>query len=852
MTTHTFKTQTCTTLASKILHRVASSRLTLLVGLSCAIVCSLGSHSKATPRIFFPDGVYFQRFAASVSGAEAIWTNPAGLGVYKTPTALLMADYRDPSFAKDWGFASVASGFGYSYRKLKNFSAGRDYKEHIFAVGHGGNGGFSVGLSYRYVKEGAPLLNNRNTWNVGALYRTNPLWSLGATWSNLNKSKVGGIESAIEQVYGLAVRPMKSSRLTLNAEIALSRKQSIGDAVLRLGATGSPVSGIDLYGSWDENDAYEFGVRVNFERSFVGGQSRHSSSDNFRSATGYFGTVADKQESVAGRKRSLRIGVAGSIRENPLQTVFGRKKLAFFDYIASLYRAAKDESIGDVLLTVGTNSLSWAQTQEIKAAIDHIRAAGKEVNVYLGSASNRNYYLACAADKVIIPPASYVSLTGLRVELSFYAKTLAKIGVTMEAEKIGAYKTAPEQWMESEPSPENREMTNRWLGDLYEQLVVGISEARNFPTEKVQNIIDNGPYTSLEALDNGLVDILAYPDEISKKLKGLSSRSIGLRDYLRESESTDRWGTPPAIAIVVAEGEISASPSGGDPTLRANITPAGMRQGFAQALSNRNVKGLTLRVNSPGGSALASDLIYRQTQLAKQTRPLIVSMSGVAASGGYYISAAASSVFADPATITGSIGIFALKPDLSGLYHKLGINKVYIKKGRNSDFYSMARPFGEQERLKVRAGLRALYQRFTEIAGEERGLSSDSVDALGEGRVWTGREAKAIGLVDELGGLWESVRATAVEAGVEDYRVEIYPKRKTLFSFGGNPLFAPLRTLRRLISFLPGLGSESIRLNEATETTLNDLLSNSERFGSSGGVNDTDYLMRLPYDLSIE
>ncbi len=824
----------------------------IALALTCLVTASAPSLSLATPRIFFPEGVHFQRFAASVSGAEAIWTNPAGLGVYKTPTALLMADYREPSLAKDWGFATSTGGFGYSYRKLNNISGAQDYKEHIFAIGHGGNGGFSFGLSYRNVKEGPTLLNKRHTWNLGVLYRSSPSWSLGATWSNLNKGKIANIESAVEQVYGLAYRPFKDSRLTLNGEMSLSHKQNIGDAVFRLGASGSPTRGIILYGSWDENKSVELGVRVNFERSFVGGQSRHSSDNNFRSATGYFGTVADKQLSVTSKKRSLRVGVAGAIQENPLQTVFGRKKLAFFDYISSLYRAAADESIADVLLTVGPNNLSWAQTQEIKAAIEVIKSSGKKVYIYLSSASNRNYYLACSADKIIIPPASYVSLTGLRVELSFYAKALDKIGVTMEAEKIGAYKTATEQWMESEPSPENREMTNRWLGDLYDQLVDGIATARNFPTEKVETIIDAGPYTSPEALDIGLVDILAYPDEISKKLKGLTPSVIGLRDYLHEAEFSDTWGTQPAIAVVVAEGEISASPTGGDPTLRANITPAGMSRGFAQALSNPNVKGLTLRVNSPGGSALASDLIYRQSQLAKDARPLTVSMSGVAASGGYYISAASNSVFASPATITGSIGIFALKPDLSGLYHKIGVNKVYIKKGKNSDFYSLARPFGEQERKKVRSGLRALYQRFTEIAGKERGLSPDSVNSLGEGRVWTGREAKAVGLVDELGGLWESVNATALEAGIEDYRVEIYPRRKTLFSFGGNPLFAPLRALRRLISFIPGLGNESLKLDETTEAALNDLLSAAESGSGVGSGFDTKYLMRLPYDLSIE
>jgi len=172
---------------------------------------------------------------------------------------------------------------------------------------------------------------------------------------------------------------------------------------------------------------------------------------------------------------------------------------------------------------------------------------------------------------------------------------------------------------------------------------------------------------------------------------------------------------------------------------------------------------------------------------------------------------------------------------------------VYIKRGENSDFYSFARPFGEKERHKVRDGLRTFYRRFTEVAAEERGLSVDSVDALGEGQVWTGREAQANGLVDTLGGLWESVRATAEEAGLERYRIEIYPKRKTLFSFGGNPLLAPLRALRRLISFVPGL-----EIDESTEHAIGELLAATERTNTSGKTFDAEYLMRLPYDLAIQ
>ena len=809
----------------------------VFLGALAWVLVNPGAGLAASPRAPIPEGVYFHRFASSVYGPEAVWINPAVLALYDTPTALFMFDYRDPGFGDDRGLALASRSVGYSNRKLSNLSSGQDYSEHIFALAHGGKTGFSTGLSYRLASSGPGIYNNRHFWNFGLIYRDKPSWSLGAVFSNLNRGRINGQRSAMEQLYSLSVRPLLNASLTLSGELAVSTTQNFKQGVFRLGAEGEPIQGLKLYGSWREGDDFELGVRVNFTRSFVGGQSRHDNAADVRSATSYVGFITDRQRSITpAKQRELLVGLSGRIEENPTQPVFGRRRVAFADYILALYHAAVDESIGAVRLVVGPNSLSWGQTQEIKAALENLSGAGKLVRVYLHGPSNRNYYLACSADEILLAPAGFLGLTGLRAEQTFYAGTLEKIGISVDGERIGDYKAATESWMNRGPSQANQEMMNRILDNLYDQFVSEISRARSLTGEQTQELIDRGPYTSAEAKQAGLVDELIYPDQLERKtIPGISGK-VGLIDYISEKYIRDEWTARPVIALVVAEGDIGDSPPDGGSLVRGTISPQSMARAFRQVKSERRVKGVTMRINSPGGSALASDLIYRQTVKAREFGPLNVSMSGVAASGGYYISAAADKIFANPATITGSSGIFALKPDLSGLHEKIDLHKRFYSRGKNSGIFSLSGPFSDSERARLKSGLRAFYDRFLQVASGGRGLTPDSVDQLGQGRVWTGSEARGNGLVDSLGGLWQSISATADAAGLKEFEVKRYPKNKTLISFGSNPLLDPFRGL---ISLVFGTGRGILGGAPRSPATFLD-------------QPPSGYFMRLPFDLSVE
>lgn len=825
--------------------RISKTKLRVKAGLrSGAFLSALGllvmtssAGWTASPRAPIPEGVYFHRFAASVYGAEAVWTNPAALALYATPTTLFMFDYRDPGFGDDRGLTLSSKSMGYSYRKLSSLGFGQDYSEHIFALAQGGKTGISTGLSYRLASSGPGIYNNRHFWNVGIIYRDKPGWTLGAVFSNLNRGRINGERSAMEQLYSLSVRPLSDASLTLSGELAVATTENLKQGEFRLGAEGEPMQGLKLYGSWREGDNFELGVRLNFTQSFIGGQSRHDRSADVRSATSYIGFIADRQPSITPVKhRELLVGLAGRIEENPTQPIFGRRRIAFADYILALYRAAVDESIGAVRLNVGPNSLSWGQTQEIKAALENLRSAGKPVRVYLREPSNRNYYLACSADQILLAPVGYLGLTGLRVEQTFYAGTLEKIGISVDVERIGDYKTAPEALTNRGPSQANEDMMNRILDNLYDQFVSEIAQARSMTQGKTRELIDQGPLTSVEAEEAGLVDELIYPDQLERKTAPGISGKVGLVDYVSEKYVREEWAPRPVIALVVAEGDIGDSPADGGAMVRGSISPQSMGRAFKQVKSERRVRGVTLRVNSPGGSALASDLIYRQTIKAREFGPLTVSMSGVAASGGYYISAAADKIFANPATITGSIGIFALKPDLSGLHEKIGLNKRFYSRGKHSGIFSTSGPFSDSERARLKSGLRSFYDRFLQVASGGRGLTTDSVDQLGQGRVWTGAEAKRNGLVDTLGGLWQSISATAAAAGLKDFEIKRFPKKQTLISFGSNPLLDPFIGILSLV-----FGNGRGLLGGGAPSSVTFL--NQPPAG---------YYMRLPFDLSVE
>lgn len=779
-------------------------------------------------RLSQPDGIFYYQPAASVFGAEALWVNPAGLSAYKADGIQLISDYRDGDWFKNKGVLLYRQRKALAYRTLEQpFDS--TTKEWIVGLGLEMGASFEFGTSYRWISKGPSIYDGQKQWTIGLMRRPGGPLSWGIVIGNLNRHKIGGERTETELRYSLGYRPL-GDKLTLAADAILSTKTRFKNADFIYHAEVTPKSGIYLNGLVDSHRNFELGVRVNLLQNFVGAKSRFNRSGNDRGTTMYVGTTSLRQPSVIPESpRRLIVPLSSFGEENPAKPVFGRSAPSFVDLILTLYRASSDSRVQEVLIKADGLGLSFAQAQEVRQAIGQLRASGKRVVFFDGLPGNLSYYLASAADRVIIPPVCQVNLVGLRAELTFYTGTMEKLGVHADLVRIGDYKTAAEPYTRTAASEENKAQLNRLMDNLFDQLTQGIAEGRKISTDSVKRLIDAGPFTSKEAKDFGLVDELAYYAHFVKESKP-RLKNIDYSAYVRDTVATGSWQSAPILALVVADGEIVGKYSGGSPMdSDPRITVGTMARAFEQARGDRKVRGIVFRVDSPGGDALASDAISQSTLAAARKKPLVVSMGGVAASGGYYVAIPAKRLFADPATITGSIGIFGGKIDMSGLYQKIGLGKELFTRGKYAGWLSSSRPFTDDERAKYLHHLTAFYDQFIALAGKHRGLSADSVDKLGRGRVWTGQEALSNGLIDELGGLWESLEYLRQQEGITNYKVEVYPRRRPLFLLSSPKL---VRSLVRAV-----LGGES----------------GDDSVGELAGLStDARVMARLPYDVVIQ
>jgi protease-4 len=397
----------------------------------------------------------------------------------------------------------------------------------------------------------------------------------------------------------------------------------------------------------------------------------------------------------------------------------------------------------------------------------------------------REYYVATAADRIYTSPEDELDVKGLRAELTFVKGALDKLGVDMEFEHIGKYKDAPDMFTKTSSSPETREVIDGLLDQFYGDFVASVAEGRKKTLQEVRALIDNGPFVGPEALKGGLVDELAYEDQVFAKLKEklkLSDARINERDYATVPAPAGVDGTT-RIALLVGQGDIVRG-STNDGISGDMITATGMIKAIRQVRDDDSIKGVILRIDSPGGDGIASDDILHEAKLLSQKKPTVISMSDLAASGGYFIAMTGDPLIAYRATETGSIGVFFGKPNLRGLYDKIGVRKELMTRGRFADIDTDTAPLNDVQRAKLRSEIELFYRSFVEKVASARKRKYDDVDALAQGRVWTGAQAKQNGLVDELGGIDRAialVKQRAKIAATEKIKLVAYPPRRTLF-----------------------------------------------------------------------
>lgn len=459
------------------------------------------------------------------------------------------------------------------------------------------------------------------------------------------------------------------------------------------------------------------------------------------------------------------------------------------DILSSIKKAKENEDIKGIYLQANSLGTSYASLQEIRNALLDFKESGKFVIAYADSYTQGLYYLSSAADKVLLNPKGMIEWRGIASTPLFYKDLLQKIGVEMQIFKVGTYKSAVEPFTATEMSPANREQVTTFISSIWSQVTEGVSASRNIPVDSLKAYADRMLmfYPAEESVRCGLADTLVYRNDVRDYLKRLvdideddNLSLLGLGDMINVRKNVPKDKSGNIIAVYYASGEITDYP--GSATSEEGIVGSKVIRDLRKLKDNDDVKAVVLRVNSPGGSAFASEQIWYAVKELKTKKPVIVSMGDYAASGGYYISCGADTIVAEPTTLTGSIGIFGMVPNVKELTDKIGLSYDVVKTNKYADFGNIMRPFSEGEKALLQMMVAEGYDTFITRCAEGRHTTKEAIEKIAEGRVWTGEAAKELGLVDELGGIDKALDIAIAKARVGGYTIVSYPEKKDVLS----------------------------------------------------------------------
>lgn len=450
------------------------------------------------------------------------------------------------------------------------------------------------------------------------------------------------------------------------------------------------------------------------------------------------------------------------------------------DVIRAIEYAKTDDDIKGISILNNTSNLGIAQTKALRDALEDYKKSGKFVYSYADMYSQKDYYLNSVANTIYINPIGDFDFKGLSTEIMFFKDFQEKSGLKMEVIRHGKYKSAVEPFLENQMSEANKEQTMALLNSVWNSVVTEIAKSRNIPVARLNEIATGLlARTPQMALNEKLVDKVAYEDvyhaDIKKALKVDANddyNKVSIEEYADKIATTTKdYSTKDKIAIIYAQGEIMAGE--GDVTY---IGEGSMRRSLQEARKDKNVKAIVLRIDSPGGSALTSELIWREIELTKKVKPVVVSMGNLAASGGYYIACNANKIYAESNTITGSIGVFGMLPNFTQAFNKLGINTEQVKTHERANNYSPFVPLDDNTRAFAQESVEKIYSTFVNRVAAGRKMTFAQVDAIGQGRVWSGQDALRIGLVDKIGGMDDALKEAAALAKIKEYRTQDFPE----------------------------------------------------------------------------
>lgn len=636
---------------------------------------------------------------------------------------------------------------------------------------------FRMGFVYRHwFSDGNESLDGTNSVDVGLLMRPFGWMSLGLNVRDLNSPRIGGVTHP--RIYDVAFGFQPGTdRLTIEIGADLAEDGSeIGiNSRLRFTAIrGWEIVGTTRLVTDDAGSPLQVevgaGMAFHFGKAGIDGGAFFSGEDlsdiGFTVGARLSGSTYGPLWRRTGKTLLLELGRVG---EEPRPSLSGGGG-TFTHLVAYLDRVRRDDTISGLLIRDKGAGYGWAQAEELRAIFKQFIDDGKKVIVYMDQGGLSQLFMYSVADKIILNPAGGLRITGLRSTITYYREVLDRLQVSIQWVRFGKYKSYPESFERKGPSDAALEVKNSILDTMYGHLVDGVAAGRGKSAEVIRKTIDEGPFIAEEALAAGLVDKLAFWDEVTEYLKTIPDEVGPIRvtkSAWPGRTAPQAWGSRPAIAIVPVEGSIVDGGSSRMPLLGTkNVGDTTIIKAVQAAAGNRNVKAIVLRINTPGGSSVASDHMHRAIFKAAKGKPIIASMGNVAASGGYYIAMGAREVMASDTTVTGSIGIFTGKPAFGRLFRLLGLGRTTLKRGKNADLMALDEPWTPEQLALMEQKVEHFYELFLKRVAEGRKITRDEAHAVAQGRVWMGSQALANKLTDSRGGVLDAIRRGKVLAGL--------------------------------------------------------------------------------------
>ncbi|BEH00572.1 signal peptide peptidase SppA [Bacteroides sedimenti] len=554
-----------------------------------------------------------------------------------------------------------------------------------------------------------------------------------------------------------------------------------------------------------------------------------------------FGVISSSEKEVEVKSNSIMfLDLNGALEErteeNPLLQLIGEEYSTYGldDILLSIKKAKENEDIKGIYIQARMLNASYASLQEIRNALADFKKSGKFIVAYSDNYTQKLYYLSSVADKVLLNPKGMIEWKGLASQPIFYKDLLKKIGVEMQVFKVGTYKSAVEPFIATQMSPANREQVTEFVGSIWNEILNGVSASRKISKDSLNAYADRMImfYPSEQAVKCHLADTLIYKNDVRDYLKRMTKTDkkddlavMSLKDMINLKRNVPKNKSGNAIAVYYAFGEIDTNADGG-------IISEKVIKDLREIRENKDIKAVVLRVNSPGGSAFGSEQIWNEIKALKKEKTVVVSMGDYAASGGYYISCAADCIVAEPTTLTGSIGIFGMFPNVKGLTDKVGLNFDVVKTNKFSDLGALGRGLNSDEQTLIQMNINQGYNTFLSRCAEGRKMSKEKMEKIAEGRVWTGEKAKKIGLVDELGGIDKAIQIAAQKAKVKEYTLLSFPEKENFLS--------------SLLKEKPTHYIES----KLTKSKFGELY---QGFSMIKDVQSLDYMQaRVPFDINIK